>query len=206
MTVWRELRRIRALPANAPEHLQRAHRAAKKQIQRDGDETATVAWDEYFRAQGGSTKGRNAPIKLATRPAETLGRYGDSGQPRPVGVETVGPLSSAADPGHSHDQLARLWLVESERHKWTIERAPNRRMDWRNFSAAQANPAQPWTRVNNCTNADAAARLSTFNPPESASAAGRYAPRVLITGHPVAPSQPCSILKSFSACDKRRTK
>lgn len=148
VSVWRELRRVKQLPADAPEHLQRAHRAANKQIQHDGDETATVAWDAYCRAQGGIACGRRAAIKLTMRETETLGRYGDAAQPRPVGVETWGL--------HAFDELAgaqeaRCWQVESERRAWTIERAPARRLDWRSFDAESAKPAQPRTRVNNCT-------------------------------------------------------
>lgn len=151
VTVWRELRRIPVLPADAPDHLQRAHRAANKQIQRDGDEIATVAWDQYCRAQGGATCGRAGTIKLATRPAESVGRYGDSSQPRPIGVKTVGLPTASTGAAHSDAQSARTWLVESDRRTWVIEPAPGRRIDWRSVSAAQAKPAQPWTRVNNCT-------------------------------------------------------
>lgn len=142
VSVWRELRRVSTLPADSPEHLQRAHRAANKQIQCDGDETATVAWDAYCRAQGGTACGRAAAIKLAVRPVDTLGRYGDAQAPRPVGVETSG-FPTAQGSG------ARV--VESERHKWTIERAPTNRLNLRSFHAVPATPAQPWTRVNNCT-------------------------------------------------------
>lgn len=148
VNVWRELRRIKHLPAEAPAHLQRAHRAANKQIQHDGDETATVAWDAYCRAQGGVACGRGAAIKLTMRETETLGRYGDAAQPRPVGVETweLGDFD-----GDGLAQQARRWQVESERRVWTIEPAPARRIDWRSFDAESAKPAQPRTRVNNCT-------------------------------------------------------
>lgn len=150
VTVWRELRRVKALPADAPEHLQQAHRAANKQIQCDGDEIATVAWDAYCRAQGGTACGRAAAIKLAMRQADTLGRYGDAQAPRPVGVETAGfPAIEGVG--------ARV--VESERRNWTIERAPTRRLDWRSFHAVPATPAQPWTSVNNCTAGSASANV-----------------------------------------------
>lgn len=147
VSVWRELRRIKHLPTAAPAHLQRAHRAANKQIQHDGDETATVAWDNYCRAQGGIACGRGAAIKLSMRETETLGRYGDAAQPRPMGVETWG-LG-----GDGLAQQAQRWQVESERRVWTIERVPARRIDWRSFDAESAKPASPRTRVNNCTGA-----------------------------------------------------
>lgn len=153
VSVWRELRRVRKLPPDTPEHLQRAHRAANKQIQRDGDEAATVAWDVYCRAQGGTACGRNAAIKLALRPADNLGRYGDQQAPRPVGIKTAG------FPGN---QKSSDRIVASDRQKWTIERASTRRLDWRSFHAASARPAQPWTRVNNCTKARSGAAADSL--------------------------------------------
>ncbi|MFG6488607.1 hypothetical protein ACG04R_18105 [Roseateles sp. BYS78W] len=55
------------MPTDALEHLQRAHRANNKQIQRNGDEHETAAWEAYCRAQGGMGIGREAAIKLAMR-------------------------------------------------------------------------------------------------------------------------------------------
>ena len=143
--VWRELRRIPSLPADAPEHLQCAHRAANKQIQCDGDECETVAWEAYCRAQGGMSIGREAAIKLAMRAPSDLGRYGDAMQARPFGVETLGAWAQNAD--------LRTWVVESVRHVWSIERpqVQTRRFDWRSQIAETAQPASPRTRVNNCT-------------------------------------------------------
>ncbi|MGM9485568.1 hypothetical protein ACS5PN_30545 [Roseateles sp. NT4] len=144
--VWRELRRIPCLPKEAPEHLQRAHRAANKQIQREGDARETVAWEAYCRAQGGMGIGREAAIKLAMRAPSDLGRYGDAMQPRPFGVETLGASTQTAD--------LRTWIVEYVRHVWSSERpqVQARRFDWRSQIAETAQPASPRTRVNNCTN------------------------------------------------------
>lgn len=114
VSVWRELRRIPCLPAGTPEHLQRAHRAANKQIQRDSDERETVAWEAYCRAQGGMGIGREAAIKLAMRAPSDLGRYGDAMQPRPFGVETLGASAPS--------EALRTWVVESVRLVWSIER------------------------------------------------------------------------------------
>lgn len=143
--VWRELRRIATLPADAPEHLQRAHRAANKQTQREGDTRETVSWCDYCLAQGGMGIGREAAIKLAMRAPNDLGRYGDAVQPRPFGVETVGASAQGAE--------LRTWVVESVRHVWSIERpqVQARRFDWRGQVAKPAQPASPRTRVNNCT-------------------------------------------------------
>lgn len=120
---------------------------ANKQIQRDGDERETVAWDAYCRAQGGIGIGREAAIKLAMRAPNDLGRYGDAMQPRPSGVETLGASAQSAD--------LRTWVVESVRHVWSIERpqVQARRFDWRIQIAETAQPASPRTRVNNCTHA-----------------------------------------------------
>jgi len=147
VSVWRELRRIARLPGDAPAHLVLAHRAANKQIQRDGDLAASVAWDDYCRAQGCTGAGQRARIRLARRPADALGRYGDGATARSIGVETAGVPAGAAA-GCSE---LKTWLVESERRVWTIERKAGRRFDWRCAHAASATPAQPWTRVNNCT-------------------------------------------------------
>jgi len=136
--VWRELRRIREVPASAPEHLRRAHNAANKRIQHDGDERASVAWDDYCLAQGGAACGRKAAITLAKVPTEELGRYGDSTALCPIGVQTL-------------NDLAEPVIFESNRRQWVIEQAPVRRFAWSGFSAEGAKPVQPWTSVYNCT-------------------------------------------------------
>ncbi len=162
VSVWRELRRIPKLPDDAPEHLQRAHRAANKQIQRAGDEAECVDWSEYCRAQGGMDCGRKAAIKVAMRQVDVPGRYGDSVRMCPVGIETVGLPCSADCPATG---AARTWLVESERHVWTIERAPAKSsVATRGFFAVAAQPAQPWTRVNNCTELAARDRGNGLSP------------------------------------------
>jgi hypothetical protein len=135
---------VKRLPADAPEHLQQAHRAANKQIQHDGDETATVAWDDYCRAQGGIACGRAAAIKLTIRETAAPSRYGDVGQPRPVGVETWALNTFNAEGGA---QTAHRWRVESERRAWTIERAPVHRFDWLSFDVGSARKAQPQPSV-----------------------------------------------------------
>lgn len=151
VSVWRELRRVRTLPSDAPECVHRAHRAANKQVQCDGDEHATVAWDKYCRAQGGVECGRNTTIKMAMRPPETLGRYGDAAGLRPYGVQTSGTPSTEKPSQGDACKPARTWIFESERRTWLIDPPTRRRFDWRSASAEWAQPVQPWTRVNNCT-------------------------------------------------------
>ena len=158
VSVWRELRRIASMPEDAPEYVHRAHRAANKRIQEDGDETARVSWETYCRAQGGTGSGRKAPIRMALRQAAAVGRYGDATGLRPYGIQVAVSGSETVD--HA-SQPPRV--IESERRTWIVEpRIPTRRLDWRAFSAASAQPAQPWTRVNNCTAIDYA-RLSTVS-------------------------------------------
>lgn len=154
---WRELRRIAALPADALEHLQRAHGTANKQTLREADTRETVSWCDYCLAQGGMGIGREASIKLATRAPSDLGRYGDAMQPRPFGVETVRALAQGAE--------LRTWVVESVRHVWSIERpqVQAHRFDWRSQIAKTAQPASPRTRVNDCTQGfEKLNKLSTY--------------------------------------------
>ena len=87
--VWRELRRVRKLPVNAPEHLVRAHAAVNKSATFGGRENKSAAWDQYCHAQGGVLCGRQALIKLAMRSPEKLGIYGEESSPRPYGVKTT---------------------------------------------------------------------------------------------------------------------
>ncbi len=62
---WRELRRVAAIPAGAPEYLEKAHRAVNKLAVIEGRENASVAWDAYCKAQGGVFMGRDYRIKVA---------------------------------------------------------------------------------------------------------------------------------------------
>lgn len=156
--VWRELRRIEALPAQAPKHLRDAHDAANKKNALEGHASASVAWDKYCDAQGGVFCGRNARIKLSLITPEKLGRYGDEPTPRPFGVETS-DSEPCETPGSFGPVTHRLvhWVVESSRHVWEILRKTPKVSLGSSF-AERAQPAKPWTRVNNCT---------TTEPPKS---------------------------------------
>lgn len=149
--VWRELRRVEDLPADTPQHLRDAHAAANKANVIEGREGASVAWDKYCEAQGGVFCGRNARIKLMMVTPEKLGRYGDEPTPRSVGVETsVLELYAVQwNPGtYAHRTVH--WTVESSRQQWEIVRGA-RKPQPGSASAERAQPAQPWTGVNNCT-------------------------------------------------------
>jgi hypothetical protein len=117
VSVWRELRRIKEIPEDAPAHVHDAHRACNKLADMEG-ETASVAWDRYIRAQGGVFVGRDYAIKLAVEQGEGVGRYGDQVAPRPVGVAATGVQ-------HYRDGIVTgmrtvQWLVQSARHAWEI--------------------------------------------------------------------------------------
>lgn len=155
VTVWRELRRVKDVPAGAPDHLQQAHRAVNKLAAIEGRENQSVAWDHYCQAQGGVFAGRGYRIRISTRDSEALGRYGEPMGPRPVGVETV--HRETYTPAHMAwmnpaPKVSRLveWFVASVRHAWTIVSKGGRGA----VGKLRAIGA-PWTRVNNCTEGSA---------------------------------------------------
>ncbi len=143
VTVWRELRRVKEVPADAPAHVHDAHRACNKLADMEG-ETASVAWDRYIRAQGGVFVGRGYRIKLAVEQSEETGRYGDIVAPRPVGVVSVVSVHYRDGIVTGHKLVE--WLVISARHAWEII--------VRGGGQTHAGAARAWTRVNNCTQGD----------------------------------------------------
>ena len=150
---WRELRRVKDMPANAPEHLQAAHRAVNKLAVIEGRENASVAWDKYTRAQGGVFCGRNYRIRIATKEVEGVGRYGEPIGHRPIGVETTEiekwvPKHIAHMVGAFATRVVH-WVVESSRHVWEIVGRKARPIG-RVFNG----PKAPWTCVNNCTDGE----------------------------------------------------
>lgn len=140
VTVWRELRRVKVLPEDAPEHLIQAHIACNRH-EEDSDFPAKAAWDAYCRAQGGVFIGRDYRIKVATENANGSGRYGEPLAPRPVGVKTVGMIPFRD--GIVTGLKAINHLVKSARHVWEFLRSGG--------GSSKAGNARPWTRVNNCT-------------------------------------------------------
>ena len=151
--VWRELRRVAALPAGAPAHLVKAHNAVNKVAVIEGKDNQSVAWHHYVQAQGGVFCGRNYTIRLDFITDDTRqNRYGEASAPRPVGVSTT--ALEHYTPAHmAHmtplPQIPRFvhWEIESTRHVWTIVAGKTKP----GFEfLAPASPV-PWTRVNNCT-------------------------------------------------------
>ena len=147
VTVWRELRRIKNMPSNAPEYLIDAWKATNKSKIKEHTGLESTSWDDYIRAQGGPFCGRNHKIKISMQDKEGVGRYGEPLGQRPVGVETTAMETYIPDhmkwmnpPGQATRFIE--WFVESSRHVWEI----------RNKKRCSASP---WTGVNNCTVAQA---------------------------------------------------
>lgn len=156
VTVWRELRRVKELPEDAPEHLRVAHSAVNKVAQIEGGDKR-VSWARYCKAQGGVFCGRRYEIKLAQEPQDGTNRYGEARPARPVGVETHG--TKTIRDGICVYEVTARWLVRSVRYVWEIVR--------RRSSEAHAGIARAWTCVNNCTRetfADVAERMAAWSP------------------------------------------
>lgn len=146
VTVWREMRRVKELPADAPAHVEQAHRACNKvaPMEGAGQDGASVAWDMYIKAQGGVFCGRDYKIKLQLEDLGGVGRYGEALPPRPVGLTTV--VAQPYRDGIVFGTRYLDWVVKSARHVWEII--------VRGAGKAKAGIARAWTRVNNCTRSD----------------------------------------------------
>lgn len=139
VTVWRELRRIKELPENAPDQLERAYLACNKIEAAEGVEAKAASFAEYLKAQGGVFVGRNYLIRLETELSEQEGGYGEPIGARPIGVRFVGKVLEAVGALGAVAVRSIEFLVRSVRHVWRVLGSDLRR------------EASPWTRVNNCT-------------------------------------------------------
>ena len=158
--VWRELRRVEAVPATAPAHLIDAHRAANRQDVPEGvsDKQAIfeagAKWDRYVRAQGGPTCGRRYAIRVETRQPEGTNKYGEEAAPVPMGVSTLERYQpehmTPARMGGAGLWAERRLIVESARYVWTIAKKTAQAIG-RVFNGMKAQLSAPWTCVNNCT-------------------------------------------------------
>jgi hypothetical protein len=167
VTVWRELRRVESVPADAPGFVLAAHNAVNKVAQFEGRENASVAWDHYVEAQGGVTCGRNYRVRIAKAESEAIGRYGETGAPLIVGIEYFEVAKVRDAIGNWVDVLPRTVTVESKRFTWEIFRparssvaqfSATRDLKKQNFSPVMGmdlgfkrEHRAPWTCVNNCT-------------------------------------------------------
>lgn len=164
VTVWRELRRVKVLAGDAPDHLKAAHVAVNKETA-EGEERA-ADWAAYVKAQGGIYCGRKYAIRLAHEAREGAGRYGDALAPSVVGVATMG-ARRVIDGICDYMDFDR-YFAKSTRYDWTItagKRGGQQKSDGEALRLAGwlggrsplgvdvARLAAPWTRVNNCTGA-----------------------------------------------------
>jgi hypothetical protein len=147
VTVWRELRRIEALPAGAPAHLVKAHNAVNKVAMIEGRDKAGVAWDHYCEAQGGVFCGRLYLIRLDMQEQAGSNRYGEPMGMRPAGIYTssIETWMPPAQPLAAPTLRQVEWFVESSRHEWEIVWNKAQR------PLQSCAPRAPWTCVNNCT-------------------------------------------------------
>lgn len=166
VTVWREMRRVASLAADAPAHLIAAHLACNRD-KTEGRERA-ADWAAYVEAQGGVYCGRKYAIRLAHEDREGQGRYGDAIAPAIVGVATMG-TRRVIDGICDYMDFDR-YFAKSTRYTWTmsaghvatdtaaikVEDGTRFAWEFRNalgVSLAVARRAAPWTRVTNCTGA-----------------------------------------------------
>jgi len=161
VTVWRELRRVENVPSDAPAFVIAAHRAVNKTAVFEGRDNASVAWDHYVEAQGGVDCGRNYRVRLAKVQSDAIGRYGEEGAPKIVGIEYEGlvrPVFERNGVVIADIPRVRPITVESKRFTWEIMRpAASARAGYAarpvsglDFGLKRAQRA-PWTCVNNCT-------------------------------------------------------
>lgn len=134
VTVWRELRRVdQPTEQSASPAMLAAHAAVNK------TEARRACWKSYMEAQGGAMQGRAARIKLEQERELEAGRYGFALRVRVLGVRDV------KRPGECLLSNRKRW---KPRGSW----APGERANVRTWGAsASPQGAQPWTRVNNCT-------------------------------------------------------
>ena len=142
VTVWRELRRVDV------EHMASAPHVVLEcwdAVNRDGEKKAS--WAKFLTKQGGPCVGRGYRVAVATEARQVEGRYETTEQKKPVGVLD------------RHDKAGRV--VPSSRKEWKPKGTWEREagpvivgvMNVTRARAFLARPtaAQPWTRVNNCT-------------------------------------------------------
>ncbi|EMN5130716.1 replication endonuclease [Burkholderia contaminans] len=161
VTVWRELRRVEAVPSDAPDFVIKAHNAVNRVATFEGRDNASVAWNHYVEAQGGVACGRRYRVRIAKVQDDTPTRYGEARPDRPVGIEyrdTYRKVDGIATSGYWR---ARTVTVESKRYTWDIKRGaaakPTARPGHAEVGAAgmelglKRAQRAPWTCVNNCT-------------------------------------------------------
>ncbi|MEK6292474.1 MAG: replication endonuclease [Paraburkholderia tropica] len=147
VTIWRELRRVESVPADAPAHVRAAHNAVNRVAKIEGRENASVAWDHYVNAQGGVHCGRDYLVRLATFRDGSRTAYGEEAAAKPVGIEYFEVAKIRDAIGNWIDVMPRTVTIDSKRFRWEVTRAATR-AEVVGFERAQRAPR---TCVNNCT-------------------------------------------------------
>lgn len=166
--VWRELRRI--TPDDAAT-MTASMQAMWQAAQRDGERKA--AWNHYMQWQGGAFCGRKYRAEVAHEDAIRAGRYETATEPKPVGIrDRWARADDAVTRSNRKEWRPRgAWSVEhgqrvlagvragvsdtggaaasAVRIRWPECGDRLERCDSALKQGRQA--AQPWTRVNNCT-------------------------------------------------------
>lgn len=149
VTVWRELRRV---DASAAQGASPAIKAAHAAVNRDGERLA--CWRAYIDAQGGAMRGRAARVRLFVERQQREGLYGPTEDERIVGIHDV------MRPGEVVLSNRKAWKPRGD---WTADmREAATKGDMggvRDWLFARPKAAQPWTRVNNCTQRGGIAEL-----------------------------------------------
>lgn len=151
--VWRELRRVDAVPADAPEFMHRAHNAVNRTVNLEAGGVKSASFAAYIRAQGGvHVRRTDMPIRLTRVPQAGVTRYGEAKPPRVDGVE-CSAWETYRDGIVPDKKRLTHWFVPSVRHVWIVAR--------RAVAGAVGDATRAargaWTRVNNCTRPDWAA-------------------------------------------------
>jgi hypothetical protein len=96
--VWRELRRVKSLPLNAPDCIKQAVLSVNRYVDMATGEFIQASWAGYVQAQGGVFIGRKANIKIDRLESSEVGQYSEEKLGRIVGV--VGGCVNVASARH----------------------------------------------------------------------------------------------------------
>lgn len=152
VTPWRELRRVKELPAGAPAHLVMAFDAVNRVADIEAGTVKSVAWDRYTTAQGGVTCGRNYRIKIMHEDSDDWTKYDEPAAPKPVGLITTSVETYTPDHmKHLGVKVPRVveWTLNSVRYAWQIVKRTAQSAG--RFLKGKGEAFAPWTCVNNCS-------------------------------------------------------
>jgi len=140
--VWRETRRVKELPADAPEPMRVAHHAVNRLAPAEG-EVQPASWRRFIDAMGGIFATRKTfRVRLHKETTERTGRYGDALPAQERGIKSAG-IQVSRD-GNAMREVMVDVVANSVHHVWTIVSSGRR-------DGLGAAEGRPWTSVNNCT-------------------------------------------------------